>query len=50
MTFGSGVNGCLGHCNYDDVATVMTDINNNCTWPLMADGPFYCGHYREVVS
>ena len=22
MTFGSGINGCLGHGNYDDVITV----------------------------
>lgn len=22
MTFGSGINGCLGHGNYEDVATV----------------------------
>ena len=25
MTFGSGVNGCLGHGNYDDVTKVRHD-------------------------
>ena len=26
MTFGSGLNGCLGHANYEDVATVEIPI------------------------
>lgn len=31
MTFGSGINGCLGHGNYEDVTTVTINNVLTCT-------------------
>ena len=31
MTFGSGVNGCLGYGNYDDAPEVSTRTHNSNT-------------------